>query len=47
MVRATNEIWDVYNQEKFSMRTAAYVLSLKNIADSIEAHGTQDFFLEN
>lgn len=47
MVKATNEIWDVYNQEKVSMRTAAYILSLKNIADSIEAHGTQDFFLES
>jgi hypothetical protein len=34
-------------QEKASMRTAAYIVSLKNIADSIEAHGTQDFFLDN
>jgi glutamate dehydrogenase (NADP+) len=37
-------IWNISQDKKIAMRTAAYVHALGRIAEAIEAHGTQSFF---
>ncbi len=44
MTRAFGEIWDLYEAEKSSLRSAAYTLALRRIAETVEAHGTREFF---
>lgn len=38
-------IWEISQDKGISMRTAAYVHALARLADAIEAHGTQSFFV--
>lgn len=45
MEREGETIWRLSRQKSVSMRTAAYVHALSRLADAIEAHGTQSFFL--
>ncbi len=42
--RAFGEMWDLYEAEKSSLRSAAYTLALRRIAEAVEAHGTREFF---
>ena len=37
-------IWQLAQQRKIPMRSAAYVHALGRLAQAIEAHGTQQFF---
>ena len=42
--RAFGEMWDLYEAKKSSLRSAAYTLALRRIAEAVEAHGTREFF---
>ncbi len=44
MEREGRAIWDIAQDKKTSVRTAAYVHALGRLAEAIEAHGTQSFF---
>jgi len=44
ITRQFNSIFDLADDKKISMRTAAYVLALNRIADAYAAKGTQSFF---
>ncbi len=39
MVQAFNEVYQVYQQEKVHMRTAAYIVAFRRIAEAVEARG--------
>jgi glutamate dehydrogenase (NADP+) len=45
MEREGRAIWDIAQDKNLPMRTAAYVHALSRLADAIEAHGTQSFFV--
>jgi len=45
MEREGRAIWNVAKAKGISMRTAAYVHALGRLAEAIEAHGTQSFFI--
>lgn len=45
MEREGRAIWGVSKDKDVSMRTAAYVHALSRLAEAIEAHGTQSFFV--
>lgn len=42
--RAFHDIWDHSREQDVSLRSAAYHLALRRIADAVEAHGTQRYF---
>ncbi len=44
MTRSFGEIWELHESEQTSLRSAAYTLALRRIAETIEAHGTREFF---
>jgi len=43
--REGRAIWNLAQEKGITMRTAAYVHALSRLADAIEAHGTQSFFV--
>jgi glutamate dehydrogenase (NADP+) len=43
--REGRAIWDLSKEKGVTMRTAAYVHALSRLAEAIEAHGTQSFFV--
>ena len=45
MEREGQAIWDISREKDVTMRTAAYVHALSRLAEAIEAHGTQNFFM--
>ncbi len=45
MEREGRAIWEVSRGKGITMRTAAYVHALGRLAEAIEAHGTQSFFV--
>jgi glutamate dehydrogenase (NADP+) len=45
MEREGEAIWSIAREKNISMRTAAYVHALSRLAEAIEAHGTQSFFV--
>jgi len=45
MEREGQAIWDISREKSVTMRTAAYVHALSRLAEAIEAHGTQNFFI--
>ena len=45
MEREGQAIWDISREKNVTMRTAAYVHALSRLAEAIEAHGTQNFFM--
>jgi glutamate dehydrogenase (NADP+) len=45
MEREGRAIWDLTKEKDVTMRTAAYVHALSRLAEAIEAHGTQNFFV--
>jgi glutamate dehydrogenase (NADP+) len=45
MEREGRAIWNLAQDKAISMRTAAYVHALGRLAEAIEAHGTQNFFV--
>jgi glutamate dehydrogenase (NADP+) len=45
MEREGRAIWNLSREKKISVRTAAYVHALGRLAEAIEAHGTQNFFV--
>jgi glutamate dehydrogenase (NADP+) len=45
MEREGRAIWEISKERKITVRTAAYVHALSRLAEAIEAHGTQNFFL--
>ena len=45
MEREGRAIWEISKERKITARTAAYVHALSRLAEAIEAHGTQNFFL--
>ncbi len=46
MKRAFGETWEIASAKKSSLRSAAYTVALRRIADAIHAHGTRDYFQE-
>ncbi len=42
--RAFGEIWSIHEQEGAPLRSAAYTVALRRIAEAIETHGTRSFF---
>jgi glutamate dehydrogenase (NADP+) len=44
MSRAFDEIWELQQAEKSSLRHAAYTLALRRIGGAIESQGTREFF---
>ncbi len=42
--RAFAEIWELAQGEKVSLRSAAYTVALRRIAEAIRAHGTREYF---
>ncbi|CAH1668707.1 Glu/Leu/Phe/Val family dehydrogenase [Chelatococcus asaccharovorans] len=45
MEREGRAIWNTAREKGISVRTAAYVHALNRLAEAIEAHGTQNFFV--
>lgn len=45
MVKATESIWQVAQQQGISLRTAGYVLALERIGEAISAKGTRDYYV--
>ncbi|MHA6686605.1 Glu/Leu/Phe/Val family dehydrogenase [Mesorhizobium sp. A556] len=45
MEREGRAVWDLSREKGISARTAAYVHALGRLAEAIEAHGTQNFFV--
>jgi glutamate dehydrogenase (NADP+) len=45
MEREGRAVWDISRDKEISVRTAAYVHALGRLAEAIEAHGTQNFFV--
>jgi glutamate dehydrogenase (NADP+) len=45
MEREGRAIWNLSREKEISVRTAAYVHALGRLAEAIEAHGTQNFFV--
>lgn len=45
MEREGRAIWNTAREKGISVRTAAYVHALNRLAEAIEAHGTQNFFI--
>jgi glutamate dehydrogenase (NADP+) len=45
MIRATESLWQVSQQESISLRTAGYVLALRRIGEAITAKGTRDYYI--
>jgi glutamate dehydrogenase (NADP+) len=45
MEREGGAIWNISREKNVTMRTAAYVHALSRLAEAIEAHGTQSFFV--
>jgi glutamate dehydrogenase (NADP+) len=45
MEREGRAIWELSAQRGVTMRTAAYIHALSRLADAIEAHGTQNYFI--
>ena len=45
MEREGRAIWNLSREKGISARTAAYVHALGRLAEAIEAHGTQNFFV--
>jgi len=46
MKRAFWETWELASAKKSSLRSAAYTVALRRIAEAIHAHGTRDYFQE-
>ena len=46
LTRSFQEIWELAQTERVSIRNAAYTVALRRIAEAIEAHGTQEYFAE-
>ena len=44
MKRAFGQTWELAAAEKTSLRSAAYTVALRRIAEAIHAHGTQEYF---
>ncbi|HMM64786.1 MAG: Glu/Leu/Phe/Val dehydrogenase [Mesorhizobium sp.] len=45
MEREGRAVWELSAQRGITMRTAAYVHALSRLAEAIEAHGTQNYFI--
>ncbi len=45
MEREGGAIWSISREKNITVRTAAYVHALSRLAEAIEAHGTQSFFM--
>ena len=44
METSFGEIWTIHQDDKVSLRDAAYRLALRRIGNAIESHGTQEYF---
>ncbi len=44
LVRAFGEVWDLAEADGLPLRSAAYILALRRIADAIQAQGTREYF---
>ncbi len=42
--RAFTEVWSVHDEEKLTLRSAAYAVAMRRLAGAIESHGTRDYF---
>ncbi len=44
MTNAFNEVWDLAEERKLSLRSAAYAGAIRRIGEALDAHGTRDYF---
>ncbi len=44
---AFKEMWDIHINEQMNLRSAAYAVALRRIAEAISAHGTQGYFRDS
>jgi glutamate dehydrogenase (NADP+) len=44
MVKATESLWHISQQQGISLRTAGYVLALERIGEAIAVKGTRDYY---
>ena len=44
MTSAFEAVWDLAENEGYTLREAAYVKALRKISSAVEAHGTRDYF---
>ena len=44
MTRAFDAMWQVHEQEGQSLRSAAYSVAMRRIAEGLEAHETREYF---
>lgn len=44
MERESRSVWDIAEDKRITLRTAAYVHALSRLSQAIEAHGTQAYF---
>ena len=44
MTNAFNEVWDLAEERKLSLRSAAYAGAIRRIGEAVDAHGTRDYF---
>ncbi len=44
MQSSFNDVWAISENEKMSLRNAAYTLAMRRIDEAVEAHGTRDYF---
>lgn len=47
MIEETQQVWAIAQENKVSMRTAAYIHGLNRLGDALDAKGTRDYFLNN
>lgn len=47
MLEATEQIWQIAQQQSISLRTAAYVQALNRIGEAIAAKGTRDYYVNH
>ena len=44
MTAAFESMWRVHEAEGHSLRSAAYTVAMRRIADAMESHGTREYF---
>jgi glutamate dehydrogenase (NADP+) len=47
MIEETEQVWAIAQNQKVSMRTAAYIHSLNRLGEALDAKGTRDYYVNN
>jgi glutamate dehydrogenase (NADP+) len=44
MSESFSKVWDLAEERRLSLRSAAYAVAIRRIGEALEAHGTRDYF---